>query len=122
MKVGPSTRIGPDLQTEWGTYPSPIFTVPARNARVVEYLPPTIRGRHQFRTQPRNLSLLPTDPAAFIRGPSDVLNRGRSTLVADPDAAVAHGVGAVDGGSRTGLYIFLAALGLIGIACIGGRR
>lgn len=117
MKIGPSTRIGPDLQTEWGLYPSPIFTAPEKNSRVVEYLPPTLRGRHRFRTQPRDLSLLPSDPAALVRAPLDLVNRSRSTLV--PGSTVAHGVGA-DEGSNTGILVMLGVFAAIGIAFASG--
>jgi len=118
MRIGPSSRVGIDLKTTWGTYPSPIFNVPKENTRVVQYLPPTIRGRHQFRTQPRSLSMLPQDP--MRSGPADMMARGMSSLV--PGTNVAHGVGAFSQETKTGLFIFLGAVGLVALAFAGGKR
>lgn len=121
MRIGPTQRLGPDLVTEWGTYPSPYFTSPEENTRVVQYLPPTIQGRHQFRTQPRSLSPLPADPAAFRYVPSDMLDRARSTLVVDSDTVDAHGVGADGSESKLSLYIFLGLIGLAAVALGRGK-
>jgi hypothetical protein len=80
--IGPSKRIGPDLDTEWGTYTSPIFTAPAdAKGRGIHFLPNDIRGRHQFRVQPRNLSMIPDDPAWAQPGLQSMLERTRSSLV-----------------------------------------
>ena len=88
--IGPSKRIGPDLDTEWGTYTSPIFTAPAdAKGRGIHFLPNDIRGRHQFRVQPRNLSMIPDDPAWAEPGLQSMLERTRSSLV--PENAEAFG-------------------------------
>jgi len=88
--IGSSTRIGPDLDTEWGTYTSPFFTAPAdAKGRGIHFLPNDIRGRHQFRVQPRSLSMIPDDPAWAQPGLQSMLERTRSSLV--PENAEAFG-------------------------------
>lgn len=110
MQIGPTQRLGPTLKTTWGDYPSPYFTQPARNARMMEYLPPTIQGRHVYREQPRSIRQMPADPAAMIRGASNVLQRTRGSLV--PDEVVARGVGAADPQRETklGAAIFVGLI------------
>jgi hypothetical protein len=90
MKIGGYVKLGPTVDTLWGNYDSPYVTAP-RAGRVEEYLPPSIRGRHPFRTQPRDLSLLPTDPADSAMMLEDQAVRYRSSLPPAPDYA--HGVG-----------------------------
>jgi len=106
--IGSYMRLGPDLVTEWGTYPSPYVTGEAR-----EYNPGVIasdiRGRHMFRTQPRDLSLIAPDPAAMERGILDVNMRTAGSLL--PDQEIAHGVGATDPQAETRVALYLA-LGL----------
>jgi hypothetical protein len=117
MRIGPTQRLGINLPTTWGTYPSPFFTAPEQNTRVMEYIPDTIQGRHQFRTQPRTLSLLPPDP--LQRGASDVLARTQSSLV--PDSPDAHGVGAVETETKVALYIFIGIVGAVALLS-GGTK
>lgn len=114
MRVGPYKRLGADLHTTWGTYPSPYITQPA-SAVIRPWMPPTIRGRHQYRTQPRPLTV-PVDTHPRDGVATDIATRGRSSLVMPPGPA--HGVGAADpqAETKTGLYIFL---GVVGLATLG---
>lgn len=114
MRVGPYTRLGPDLQTRWGTYPSPYITAPAADV-ARKWAPPTIRGRHKYRTQPRNMSMLVTDPVRN-EGIQTALERGRASLV-PTSPPYAHGVGADDPQVETkiGMYVFLGAVGLLSL-------
>jgi len=121
MRIGPYKRLGMDLKTTWGTYPSPYITQPA-SAVLRPWLPPTIRGRHPFRTQPRTLTSLPPDPVLRAGAATDILMRGRSSLVL-PDVP-GHGVGAEDPQAETkvGLYIFLGVLGLMTISWLASGK
>lgn len=116
MRVGPYKRLGPNLATTWGTYPSPYITQPA-SAVLRPWLPPTMRGRHQFRTQPRPLTVpietRPDDGVAV-----DIAMRGRSSLVMPPGPAHGASVGAVDDPqkeTKLGMYLFLGAVGLLSL-------
>ena len=117
MRIGPTQRLGPELVTTWGTYPSPYFTAPEKNTRVIEYVADAIQGRHQFRTQPRNMSLLPYDPRDV--GPRDTALQQRASLV-DSDT-VAHGVGEFPQETKVGLFIFLGLLGVAALLAGKGR-
>lgn len=122
MDIGPVKRVGPDLalKTQWGTYPTPYFNVPGFNSRMVAYAPPTIRGRHLYRTQPRAISTMPVDPLTL--GQKDVVLRHASSLV--PGTTIAHGVGAAENHqaeTKMGLYFFLGALG-VAILALGGKK
>lgn len=109
MRIGPYKRLGQDLKTTWGTYPSPYITQPA-SAVLKPWLPPTLRGRHQYRTQPRPLTV-PVDPVPRDGVATDIAMRGRSSLVMPPGSAY----GAVDPQKETklGTYLFLGALGAL---------
>jgi len=88
--IGPSKRIGPDLDTEWGNYTSPFFTAPAdAKGRGIHFEPSDIRGRHRFRAQPRDLSIIPDDPAWAQPALQSILEKTRSSLV--PENAEAFG-------------------------------
>jgi hypothetical protein len=115
MRVGPYKRLGQDLHTTWGTYPSPYITQPA-SAVLRPWLPPTIRGRHQYRTQPRPLTVQPPDPVNHDGVAIDIANRGRASLVM-PSGSPAHSVGAADPQreTKTGMYIFLGVIGLMSL-------
>jgi hypothetical protein len=123
MDIGPVKRVGPDftLDTTWGTYPTPYFNVPsATNSRIVNYLPPTIRGRHLYRNQPRAVSQMPLDPR--VVGQRDMALRHAPSMV--PGDLIAHAVGAVENHqaeTKMGLYLFLGALGLA-IVAFGGKK
>jgi len=114
MRIGPYKRLGPDLVTTWGRYPSPFITQPV-SAVQRPWMPPTIQGRHPYRTQPRNLSMLYPDPVNQAGAARDIYNRGLTSLV--PGSTIAHGVGAEDPNQETklGMGIFLGALGLMSI-------
>lgn len=119
MDIGPSKRVGPDLQTAWGTYPSPYFNVPAQNTRVMQYLPPTIRGRHLYRNQPRPISNLAPDPVTF--GPANIVQRHAPSLV--PGDIISHGVGQEhQEETKLGLYLFLGAIGAVLLLSSGGSK
>jgi len=106
--IGPSKRIGPDLDTEWGTYTSPFFTAPVdAKGRGIHFLVNDLRGRHQFRTQPRNLSMIPADPAWAQPGLQSILERTRSSLV--PENAEAFGAEVATTTSKT--WLLGAAVG-----------
>lgn len=119
MRIGPYKRLGPDLETTWGTYPSPFISQPARTRK--PWLPPTVRGRHAYRTQPRDLSVLAPDPAIKDRPAVDQMLRHMSTRNLNAPH-YAHGVGADDPQQETkvGFYIFLGVLGLAALA-LGGK-
>ena len=90
--IGPSKRIGPDLDTEWGTYASPFFTAPAdAKGRGIQFDPSDIRGRHRFRAQPRDLSMIPDDPAWAQPALQSVLEKTRSSLVPENNEAFGFG-------------------------------
>lgn len=121
MRIGPYKALGPDLKTTWGTYQSPFIAAPSQ---AKPWLPPTIRGRHPYRVQPRGLSLLPPDPLRQERMGvmRDALMRDETSLV--PGSVVGHGVGADDPQKETklGLYVFLGAVGLFAVSRLMGGR
>src|SRR5512136_2625708 len=56
MFIKPFQRLQPDIPTEWGTYENPF--VPYDAAGYTQRTPPVfwdMRGRHQYRVQPRQL-------------------------------------------------------------------
>lgn len=109
MRVGPYKRLGADLHTTWGTYPSPYITQPA-SAVIRPWMPPTLRGRHQYRTQPRPLTV-PIDTRPRDSVATDIAMRGRSSLVMSPGPA--YGADDPQVETKTGLYIFLGAVGVL---------
>lgn len=123
MRIGPYTRLGPDLRTTWGTYPSPYITQPA-SAVLRPWRPPTIRGRHQYRVQPRMLTVMPPDLVSRNGVVGDLLNRGRASLVPGNPGYGAEAP-AVDPQKETkiGLYLLLGTVGLltVGWLAFGGK-
>jgi hypothetical protein len=75
--------------------------------------PPTIRGRHKYRVQPRPLTV-PIDPVQRDGVAVDIANRGRTSLVMPPRPA--FGAADPQAETKTGMYIFL---GVIGVAALG---
>jgi len=120
--IGPSKRIGPDLDTEWGNYTSPFFTAPAdAKGRGIHFEPSDIRGRHRFRAQPRDLSIIPDDPAWAQPALQSILEKTRSSLV--PENAEAFGYGATPGLASLGLSALFGplTLGVLG-AWLGKKK
>lgn len=90
MRIGPYKHVGEPLETEWGTYESPyIIGAPTQLRR--PWRPPTLRGRHIYRTQPRHISQLVPDPMFPTH------TRRSPTLVRSaPEYGHSFGFGAVD--------------------------
>jgi hypothetical protein len=115
MRIGPYKTLGRDVHTTWGTQQSPYITAPA-SAVTKPWVPPTVRGRHAYRAQPRDLSMLPADPARNEKlYDSDLRSRASLVTTAPP---AAHGVGATDPQAETkvGMTVFLGLLGVASIA------
>lgn len=134
MRIGPYKRLGPDLHTTWGTYPSPYITQPA-SAVMRPWLPPTIRGRHQYRVQPRPLTALPQDPVHHNGVTRDIANRARASLVpgnpgygavqaevASP-TTIAAATADPQKETKISTYLFVGALGLLAVGwlALGGK-
>jgi len=58
MKIGRYRRVGPDLETAWGTYASPMIVGDPTSIRGKPWIPPVLRTRHPYRMQPRPLGPL----------------------------------------------------------------
>jgi len=82
-------------------------------------MPPTIRGRHQYRVQPRVLTTQPLDPVLRNGVIGDLLNRGRTSLVpGNPGYGAEAAPAAADPQKETkiGLYLLLGTVGLLAVS------
>lgn len=123
MRIGPYKRLGMDLHTTWGTYPSPYITQPA-SAVLQPWLPPTIRGRHQYRVQPRAVTLMPPDLVTHDGVTRDIANRARASLVpGNPGYGAEAATPDPQKETKIGLYVVLGAVGLLAVSyfAFGGK-
>jgi hypothetical protein len=108
MRIGKYRTVGPTVDTEWGPVPSPYIMSDPTQLRH-PWLPPTYRGRHIYRTQPRPLGPLTTgvDSVTPKIGPTT------------HPAGHALGVEEHQAETKWATYAFLGALGLMGLVLLG---